>query len=330
MPSTTIAVAGGTGNIGRAIVEELVAHGGFKVFILGREASAEKSKEIGAPILAIDYSNHLSLVSVLELNSIDTIVSTLSTAAGADPELALIKAADTSNVTKRYIPSVWGVRYTAEYGPAFTIELSPVLTRFRVAKYYPDAHAKIKAFSALSASNLEYTVVLNGFFLDYFGIPHIKSYLPSFPFFLDIANNAASIPASGDVPITFTYSFDVGRFVGKLLEESKWEKESVIVGDQLTWNQFLALAEDVKETKFSVSRDSLKMLQKGQITELPGQRALYLIFPKEALQSAAAIFSILMEKGFVTLKKEGSLNERYKDVNVKTARDLVEEAWKGK
>jgi hypothetical protein len=294
------------------------------------QASAEKSEKIGAQILAIDYSNQSSLVSVLELNSIDTVVSTLSTAAGADPELALIKAAETSSVTKRYIPSVWGVRYTAEYDSVSAIELSPVLTRLRVANYYPSAHAKIKAFSTLSASNLEYTVILNGFFLDYFGIPHIKSYLPSFPFVLDIANNTASIPASGNVPITFTYSFDVGRFVGKLLGESKWEKESIIIGDQLTWNQFLALAEDVKQTKFSISHDSLETLQKGQITELPGQKALYPFFPKEALQSAAAIFSILMEKGLVTLKEKGSLSERYKDVKVKTARELVEEAWKGR
>ena len=39
MSSRTIAVAGGTGKLGRAIVEELIAHGGYKVFILCRKAS---------------------------------------------------------------------------------------------------------------------------------------------------------------------------------------------------------------------------------------------------------------------------------------------------
>ncbi|KAH7109309.1 hypothetical protein B0J11DRAFT_620453 [Dendryphion nanum] len=313
MSSKIIAVAGGTGNIGRAIVEELIAHGGYKIFILARAGSHEKSKELGCPILAIDYSNQSSLISALELNGIDTVISTLSSGAGADPELALIKAAEASKITRRYIASIWGVRYTAD-----------------VAKYYTNAHAKMSALAALESSSLEYTSVLNGFFLDYFGIPHIKSYLPSFPFVIDMANNAASIPASGDAPIVFTYSFDVGRFVGKLLSESKWEKESVVIGDQITWNQFLALAEDVKGTKFSVSHDSLELLHKGQITELPGHKELYPFFPKETLQGAAAVFSILMEKGFVNLEREGSLNERYKDVKVKTVRQLVEEAWKGK
>jgi uncharacterized protein YbjT (DUF2867 family) len=39
MSSRTIAVAGGTGKLSRAIVEELIAHGGYKVFVLSREAS---------------------------------------------------------------------------------------------------------------------------------------------------------------------------------------------------------------------------------------------------------------------------------------------------
>lgn len=34
-----VAVAGGTGQLGRAIVEELINHGGHKVLILGREVS---------------------------------------------------------------------------------------------------------------------------------------------------------------------------------------------------------------------------------------------------------------------------------------------------
>ena len=186
------------------------------------------------------------------------------------------------------------------------------------------------ALVALSSSNLEYTVVLNGFFLDYFGIPHIKTYLPSFPFVLDIANNTASIPASGDVPIAFTYSFDVGRFVSKLLSESKWDKESIIIGDQLTWNQFLALAEEVKATKFTVSHDPMEMLRKSQITELPGQKELYKFVSKESLQGIAAVFAILMEEGYVTLDKEESLNERYTNVKVKTVKEFLEEVWKGR
>tara|TARA_R110002003_G_scaffold45_20_gene3673 strand:- start:41440 stop:41886 length:447 start_codon:yes stop_codon:yes gene_type:complete len=131
MASKIVAVAGGSGKLGRAIVDELVANGSYKVFVLGREvrhdlqfslypsidvlqASAEKSQELGAPILAIDYNDADGLVKTLESNNIDTVVSTLGPMS-ADPELALIAAADKSKVTTRYIPSLWGIRYTPEY-----------------------------------------------------------------------------------------------------------------------------------------------------------------------------------------------------------------------
>jgi hypothetical protein len=65
-------------------------------------------------VLAINYDDVDSIVSTLEENKIDTLISTLGSTFGVDPELALIKAADMSAVTKRYIPSFWGIKYTPE------------------------------------------------------------------------------------------------------------------------------------------------------------------------------------------------------------------------
>lgn len=39
MESTVVAVAGGTGKLGRAIVDRIVASGNFKVYVLAREVS---------------------------------------------------------------------------------------------------------------------------------------------------------------------------------------------------------------------------------------------------------------------------------------------------
>jgi len=65
-------------------------------------------------VLAIDYTNVNSIVEVLEDHKIDTLISTLGSMSGQDPELALIEAANKSESTKRYIPSTWGLKYTAE------------------------------------------------------------------------------------------------------------------------------------------------------------------------------------------------------------------------
>ena len=40
MISSVVAVAGGTGKLGRAIVESIVSAGGYTVFVLAREVSS--------------------------------------------------------------------------------------------------------------------------------------------------------------------------------------------------------------------------------------------------------------------------------------------------
>jgi NAD(P)-dependent dehydrogenase (short-subunit alcohol dehydrogenase family) len=121
-----VAIAGGSGNLGRALVDALKAKGGSKVVILARKVSPrlygltelikqenpDKEKEIGVPIVAVDYSSVENVVNVLESHKIDTLISSVDSNAGPEPELVLIQAAEKSTVTKRYIPCLWGIEYT--------------------------------------------------------------------------------------------------------------------------------------------------------------------------------------------------------------------------
>lgn len=77
-------------------------------------------------------------------------------------------------------------------------------------------------------------------------MPYIKTHLTPMCPVIDMANAFAAIPGSGDVPVAFSYSLDVGKVVAKLLDLSEWEKTTLIVGDKLTWNEFLKLAQDAK------------------------------------------------------------------------------------
>jgi hypothetical protein len=47
----------------------------------------------------------------------------------------------------------------------------------RVAKIFPIAEAKMECLKRLESSSLGYTVVINGYFLDYWVVPNVKSYL---------------------------------------------------------------------------------------------------------------------------------------------------------
>jgi hypothetical protein len=122
----------------------------------------------------------------------------------------------------------------------------PMLNLCRHAKTFPPIQGKLAAAERLKTSGLEYTFVSNGFFMDYYGLPKVKSYLQPFVFAVDISNNTAAIPGSGDDPVVFTHTFDVAKYVTALVGAEAWPERSIIIGDKLTWNQLVALAEGIK------------------------------------------------------------------------------------
>ncbi|PQE18288.1 nmra-like family protein [Rutstroemia sp. NJR-2017a WRK4] len=308
--STIVAVAGGSGKLGRAIVDGIKAAGQHKVLVLARESDDEKAKEIGAPIIAVDYSNPDAIASVLEQNNIDTVVSALSSMAPPEQEVNLITAADKSSVTKRYIPSIWAIKYTEE-----------------IASYFPLTAVKLNHLKTVKSTSLEWTAVLTGYFLDYYGAPKVKSYMPPMSLVIDVPNNSAAIPGDGNVPAVFTHTFDVGKFTAALLTKDKWEKETYIIGDKLTLNEFVRIAEEVKGTKFTVEYDTLDKLKIGQITELPSHPSSYVYFPKQMLQGMFAAFGVMFATGVFDFKPSRTLNDEFPEIKPKTARDIITEAY---
>jgi nucleoside-diphosphate-sugar epimerase len=136
------------------------------------------------------------------------------------------------------------------------------LTFLRVAAIFSPNQAKLNYMEALKSTSLEYTAVNNGVFMDYWVVPHIKSYLGGgITFAIDMANKAAAIPGSGNTPVVFSYSFDIGNLVAALLTLPTWERETYIVGDRITWNEFLAIAEEARGSKFKTSYDPLDSLK---------------------------------------------------------------------
>ncbi|KAF5618763.1 isoflavone reductase like P3 [Fusarium sp. NRRL 52700] len=302
-----IAVAGWAGNTGRAIVEAIAEKGQHTVLVLAREAKDVQ----GAQVIAVDYTDIDMLTATLENNCIDTVVSTINALDDISTELNLIKAAEKSVSTKRFIPSIWGVKYTEDMVP-----------------YFPIAQSKLNLIAALeAASSLEYTAVYNGYFADYWVLPKVESYQNPVVLVVDIANNFAAIPGSGNELVTFTHTFDVAAFVAALVGASKWDKESYIIGDKVSWNQFVQYAEEAKGVKFTVKHDSIENLKAGKITGLPSHPHMYPFFPKSMLQGFFAAFGRMFVEGAFDLKPERTLNEQFPEVKARKIKDLLLEAW---
>lgn len=106
---------------------------------------------------------------------------------------------------------------------------------------------KHTSLHALEASkNLEWTIFYNGYFMDYFGMPKLPSYLTPLVMLMDIAENVAAIPGDGNTPVTFTHTSDVGKFVAASVDLEKWDRVSIIIGDKMTMNEAVKLVEEAK------------------------------------------------------------------------------------
>ncbi|KAL4812293.1 hypothetical protein BDW67DRAFT_170306 [Aspergillus spinulosporus] len=311
-----VAVAGGTGGVGRTIVEVL-SRSLHQAFVFSRKPlDGGISNNQNITTVTVDYTKVDSLVRILEIYKIHTVICTFSVSGDSlsRSQANLIEAAKLSKETKRFVPSSFAIQYPRE-----------------AVKDLPQLRDYFAAIETLRQSNLEFTVFHNGIFLDYFISPKttLKSYLRPNVFVIDIANKIAAIPGDGNAPVTLTYSFDLARFVVQSLDlkDGKWHEESRVVGDEISWNEFVGLAEEMLGCKFKVHYDPIEKLKNSEITELPGHRVLYNRFPKESFRWFMSIFELFTVDGGSRLEKQGSLNERFPEIIPFTVRDALR-GWK--
>ena len=82
-------------------------------------------------------------------------------------------------------------------------------------------------------------------------------------------------------------------------------------------------------SKFTVTRDSVDKLEKGEMTELPSHASAYSRIPKPLLQARFALFGLYCVNGLFHLPEERSLNEVFPQIKTKTVEEVIG-VWKGK
>lgn len=218
----------------------------------------------------------------------------------------------------------------------------------------PSVPMKLLAAAELQKSDLEHTVFYPGFLLDYYAGPSIKSYMSPLIVVIDMENNMAAVPGSGNTPVAFTHSLDIGRYVEATLNLEKWDSSYRIVGDKSTWNDFVKSAEiakgkfnfyrtaealclpvglvdDLTGTPFKIVHDSIEDLKKGRVTILPAvDKYLHLMSVpnKEVLSEFLGTFGQLFADGTFNIKEEGALNEIFPEIKPLTIKEAVEAAAK--
>ncbi|KAF5613859.1 isoflavone reductase like IRL [Fusarium subglutinans] len=189
----------------------------------------------------------------------------------------------------------------------------------------------LRAQDELRKTNLEWTSIHIGFFLDFWGSSKsaAKSNLHTPSTFVDIKHRAAAIPGSGDVPVTFTYSRDVAKFVAALLNLDKWDEATYSIGDKVTFNELVKIAEEATGDKFKVVYDSVETLEKGELSELPGHEAMFanIPAPKAVMKKVMSAYGLLAESGGFNLDESKALNKDFPNIKPITVREFLEDAW---
>ncbi|KAJ5877120.1 hypothetical protein N7455_000585 [Penicillium solitum] len=304
---TVIAVAGGTGGVGKTIVEKLL-DSKFDIVVLSRSVKQDLSSQ-KIQNVQINYEDIPSMARVLERHNIHTIISAIGLVSDetSQSQLNLIEAAEKSESTKRFIPS--------EYSFIQTTELLPIDPSIQ---YWLDAADRLKA------SGLQYTRVIPGFFMDYWGMPHVQTHLQPFTFGIDISSGTAAIPGDGNNVICMTYTYDMATYLVKALDLDEWPEFTVIVGDEVTYNQVLGMAEEFTGKKFKVTYDSLERIKTGDVTVPPQPEGIE--YSSDELKEVTALVSRLTVNNVFQLPGD-RLNTRFPEVKPITMRQFLHNAW---
>lgn len=116
---------------------------------------------------------------------------------------------------------------------------------------YPPRIDQLKAIQELEQyPQLTYTLIRNGNFMDYLGLPFADTFLKPLYMVVDLPAAEAAIPGDGTAMVTFTHTTDVGKFVAALLDvpASRWPLESTVIGEKIVLNDLISLAEKVTGT----------------------------------------------------------------------------------
>lgn len=135
-------------------------------------------------------------------------------------------------------------------------------------------------------TSLEWTQFHYRVFLDYFDLPFLRSNIRPITLQIDIENKEAAIPETGDDLISWTYTFDLARYVEAIVVLPKWSIEFFCHSDTCSFKQVTKLAEYVRSVSKLRLRDSLGSFSYGLHRQYP--------FPCPGTQAKPLVVNILI------------------------------------
>ncbi|KAG8423104.1 hypothetical protein J3458_000024 [Metarhizium acridum] len=231
-----VAVAGGTGGVGRTVLDAIAKSGQHQAIVLSRTTSAATA--VNKPKhFAVDYESVEQMKQVLQDNNVEVVVSALLLVDEdvAQSQINLIRAAAQSGTVTKFIPS----------------------------EYYIDFHAPIPVGIFLDHLTMPHnpkTTYISPFWV-FVDMDHEQCVFPgdgSQPLVLTHSQDLAAY---------------IERLVG--LPAENWPRESLVASNKLLVKDLESLVKKVTGRNFKVTYDSVEEIHKGHITPLPSNTAVF-------------------------------------------------------
>ncbi|KGO74774.1 hypothetical protein PITC_083830 [Penicillium italicum] len=266
MTITKVAITGASGNLGPAVLKELLA-AGFDVTVLTRQGN-DKAIDSRARVVQVDYESLDSLKAAL--SGQDVVVSTLNV--GAVPKsthLRLIDAAVATGV-KRFIPSEYGCDTT-----------KPIVAKLPVFGDKVSVQEHLK--NVAQKSGLSYSLLITGPFLDW-GLKN--------GFILN-TDGPATLYDGGDRRFSTTTLAGIGKGVVGIINNLDATKNLAVYIEEarVTQNELLELSGKSIETNVLKTTD----LEQEAFAELAKPS------PNPAIFASKFILRAIFGEGFGTL-----------------------------
>ncbi|KAK7911073.1 NAD(P)-binding protein [Apiospora marii] len=316
-----IAIAGGTGQVSREIIDALVASGKHEITIFSRAVRAPRLLGLpsGTKWLTVDYRDKNGLVQGLQ--GIHTVLSFVQLLSDPNQESQrnLVDAAIQAGV-KRFAPS--------EYGRSKgTTDMGWWDGKQKIREYLEEVNRKEKV--------LEYTLFQPGLFLDYLAFPHktAKHVEPLQIGFNFERHRAMLVEGHEDAVMTLTTVADLAAIVARAVEyEGTWPATGGIRGNRLTFSQIIEIGERVRGHTFDLGKVKLADLEAGELKSSWDLEAVH----KAVSQDQAAAFQKTVSIGFLLSSVKGAwdssdeMNHMFPDYEFTSAEEFLMKAWEVK
>ncbi|KAM5350956.1 hypothetical protein ACJ41O_003679 [Fusarium nematophilum] len=313
-----VAVAGGSGQVAREVVDALLASNKHDITILSR---SQTRNALIAPEIEwkfVDYDDKETLV--LALKGVHTVLSFVQLLSDPDQKSQknLIDAAIAAGV-KRFAPS--------EYGSKGTVDMAWWDGKEKVREYLKEVNANGNA--------LEYTLFQPGLFLDYLAFPHkTAKYLDPLQSVFDFQNGRAIVvDGHEDAIMTLTTVADLAAVVARAVDyDGRWPTTGGIRGNRLSFSEILEIGNRVRGRPFMVDKVKVQDLEAGNLHTSWSMGAVHHAVSEDqasAMLKAVSI-GVLLSSTKGAWDSSDEMNRMFPDYQFTRAEDFLAKVWEGK